>query len=405
MTNSKPGERRPLFLRSLLQVMKPQPGRTQRIQEAPIVKLITESKLPSDVVDLGQGVPFYGPPKEAILAASEALQKESGFKYSPDSGFPDLRETIARKLAFENGVEADPSSNIMVTAGANQAFVNALLSITRPGDHVLVLSPYYFNHVMAIQLAGCKPVVIDTDRNYQPIVERIAERITKHARAVVLVSPNNPTGAVYSRDTINEIGALCAKNGLHLISDETYEHFVYDGAESVSALSLDKDIEHTISLFSFSKSYGMSGYRIGYAVFPAGIYSEMLKVQDTLTICAPSALQVAAEAAMKLGAAYPRQFLPRIEKVRKIFIDRLTGLHFVEMPVTKGSYYFLLRLRTKNSDWNIARKLIEEYGVITIPGEVFGARYPALRVAYANVDESMAVKGISRLEKGLQEIL
>jgi aspartate/methionine/tyrosine aminotransferase len=385
--------------------MKPQPGRTHSIQEAPIVKLISDSKLPSDVVDLGQGVPFYGPPKEAMLAATEALQEESGFKYSPDSGFPALRETIARKLASENRVKADPSNNIMVTAGANQAFVNAILSITRPGDHVLVLSPYYFNHIMAVQLAGCKPVIIDTDRNYQPIVERIGKRISKRARAIVLVSPSNPTGAVYSKDTINEIGALCAKNGIYLITDETYEHFIYDDAKFVSALSLDKEIGHTISLFSFSKSYGMSGYRIGYAIFPAGIYREMLKVQDTLTICAPSPLQVAAEAAMRLGAAYPKQFIPRIERVRKIFIQRLTGLDFVEMPVTKGSYYFLLRLRTKKSDWNIAKRLIEEYGVITIPGGVFGTRYPALRVAYVNVDESMAEKGISRLEKGLQEML
>jgi len=361
--------------------------------------------LPSDVVDLGQGVPFYGPPREAMFAAAEALQKESGFRYSPDSGFPDLRETIARKLASENGVEADPNSNIMVTAGANQAFANAILSITRPGDHILVLSPYYFNHVMAIQLAGCKPVVIDTDRNYQPIVERIRERTSKRARAVVLVSPSNPTGAVYSKDTIKEIGALCARNALYLITDETYEHFVYDDTKFVSALSLDREIEHTISLFSFSKSYGMSGYRIGYAVFPAGIYREMLKVQDTLTICAPSALQVAAEVAMKIGAAYPNQFIPRIEKVRKIFIDRLTGLDLVEMPVTKGSYYFLLRLRMQKSDWNVAKKLIEEYGVITIPGRVFGTRFPALRLAYANVDESTAEKGISRLEKGLREML
>ena len=385
--------------------MKPQPGRTQSIQEAPIVKLISDSKLPSDAVDLGQGVPFYGPPKEAMLAATAALQEESGFKYSPDSGLPVLRETIARKLASENGVEADPSHNIMVTAGANQAFVNAILSITRPGDHVLVLSPYYFNHVMAVQLAGCKPVIIDTDRNYQPIVERVGRRISKRARAIVLVSPSNPTGAVYSKDTINEIGKLCAKNGVYLITDETYEHFTYDDAKFVSALSLDKEIEHTISLFSFSKSYGMSGYRIGYAVFPASIYREMLKVQDTVTICAPSALQFAAEAAMRLGAAYPKQFIPRIERVRKIFVERLTGLDFVEMPVTKGSYYFLLRLRTKKSDWNIAKRLIEEYGVITIPGGVFGTMYPALRVAYANVDESMAEKGISRLEKGLQEML
>jgi aspartate/methionine/tyrosine aminotransferase len=385
--------------------MKRQLGRTWEIQEAPIVKLIADSKFPSDIVDLGQGVPFYGPPKEAMLAAAEALQKESGFRYSPDSGFLDLRQTIARKLASDNGAQADPNINIMVTAGANQAFANAILSITRPGDHVLVLSPYYFNHVMAIQLAGCKPVVVDVNRNYQPIVDRIRRAIGKRARALVLVSPSNPTGAVYSKETLKEVGELCAENGLYLITDETYEHFVYDDAQFVSALSLDKKIEHTISLFSFSKSYGMSGYRIGYAVFPAHLAREMLKIQDTLTICAPSAFQVAAQAAMSLGAVYPSQFIPRIDRVRRVFIERLTGLDLLEMPVTKGSYYFLPRLKTRKSDWNIAKRLIEEHGVVTVPGTVFGTRFPALRLAYANVDERMAEKGILRLERGLREIL
>jgi aspartate/methionine/tyrosine aminotransferase len=385
--------------------MKPQPGRTEKIQEAPIVKLIADSNVPSEVVDLGQGVPFYGPPREAIRAAAGALDKESGFKYSPDAGKASLRQTIAEKLASENRVDADSDNNIMVTAGANQAFVNAILCLTRPGDHVLVLSPYYFNHVMAVELAGCKPVIVDTDSDFQPLVECIGRCITKRVRAVVLVSPNNPTGAVYSKDALREIGALCAENDLYLITDETYEHFVYDDAKHVSALELDKSIEYTISLFSFSKSYGMSGYRIGYAVFPKHLYTEMLKVQDTVTICAPSPLQIAAEAAMKLGAAYPRQFIPRIEKARKIFIERLAGFDFVEMPVTKGSYYFMLRLKTKKSDWDIAKRLIEEYGVITIPGQVFGAKYPALRIAYANVDESLAAKGASRLTRGLKDVL
>lgn len=385
--------------------MKPQPGRTEKIQEAPIVKLIADSNVPSDVVDLGQGVPFYGPPREAIRAAAGALDKESGFKYSPDAGKASLRQTIAEKLASENSVDADSDNNIMVTAGANQAFVNAILCLTRPGDHVLVLSPYYFNHVMAVELAGCKPVIVDTDSDFQPLVECIGRCITKRVRAMVLVSPNNPTGAVYSKDALREIGALCAENDLYLITDETYEHFVYDDAKHVSALELDKSIEYTISLFSFSKSYGMSGYRIGYAVFPKHIYTEMLKVQDTVTICAPSPLQIAAEAAMKLGAAYPRQFIPRIEKARKIFIERLAGFDFVEMPVTKGSYYFMLRLKTKKSDWDIAKRLIEEHGVITIPGQVFGAKYPALRIAYANVDESLAAKGASRLTRGLKDVL
>ena len=385
--------------------MKPQPGRTERIREAPIVKLLADSNVPSDVVDLGQGVPFYGPPAEAIQAASNALDKELGFKYSPDAGMTRLREAISSKLASENRVEADSDSNIMVTAGANQAFVNSILCVTSPGDHVLVLSPYYFNHVMAVELAGCKPIVVDTDRNFQPIVERIAGSMTKRVKAIVLVSPNNPTGAVYSKNALREIGALCAEKGLYLIADETYEHFVYDNAKHVSALQLDKRIEHTVSLFSFSKSYGMSGYRIGYAVFPKHIHAEMLKVQDTVAICAPSPLQIAAEAAIRLGAAYPRQFIPRIEKARKICIDRLADFDLADMPVTKGSYYFLLRLRTKKSDWHIAKRLIEEHGVITIPGQVFGTEYPALRVAYANVDESLAEEGVSRLMRGLKDIL
>jgi aspartate/methionine/tyrosine aminotransferase len=296
-----------------------------------------------------------------------------------------LREAIAEKLAIENGVEADSDRNIMATAGANQAFANAILCLTSPGDRVLVLSPYYFNHVMCIQLADCKPVVVDTDRNYQPLVEKMAEQTTKRIKAVVLVSPNNPTGAVCTRNAIKEIGALCAENDMYLITDETYEHFVYDDAEHVSALAFGRGIDHTISLFSFSKSYGMSGYRIGYAVFPQRIYNEMLKVQDTLTICAPSVLQAAAEAAIKVGSTYPKQFIPRMEKVRKILIERLAHLDSAEMPITNGSYYFLLKLRTKNSDWEIAKKLIEEYGIITIPGEAFGTRYPALRVAYAKL--------------------
>jgi aspartate/methionine/tyrosine aminotransferase len=270
---------------------------------------------------------------------------------------------------------------------------------------VLMSAPYYFNHLMGIQLAGCKPVIVDTDRNYQPLVGRLAEEVTRRTRAMVIVSPNNPSGAVYGAKEIEEISKLCAENDIYLITDDTYEYFVYDDAEYVTALSFDDSIEHTISLFSFSKSYGMPGYRIGYAVFPKHVYNEMLKVQDTLAICAPSSLQLAAEAAIKLGASYPRKFIPQIEKVRRIFIEGLAGLDFAELPITKGSYYFLLRLKTKKEDWAIAKKLVEEYGVITVPGRVFGARYPSLRVAYANVDESIAEKGISRLEKGLREIL
>ncbi len=385
--------------------MKPVRGRTYQVREAPIQKLLSESKVPEDVVDFGQGVPFFGPPREAVLAAAEALDKEHGFKYSPDAGLPSLREAIARKLINENGVKADPETNIMVTSGANQAFSNAILSVTKPGDQVIILAPYYFNHIMAVQLAGCKPVIVDTDSDYQPTVKRIGEKVSRSTRAIVLVSPNNPTGAVYDKNQTKEIEVLCREKDLYLITDDTYEHFVYDDARYTSALEFDKRIDHTVLLYSFSKSYGMSGYRIGYAVFPEHLYADMLKVQDTLTICPPSPLQYGAEAAIALGAAYLKKFMPSIEKVRRVFIERLVGVSGVEMPITKGSYYFLLRLRTKEKDWTIAKKLIEEDGVITVPGEAFGTKYPALRVAYANVDEQRAEEGIRRLKRGLEEIL
>jgi len=197
---------------SLISSMKLEFGRTQKIQEAPIEKILTESKIPDDVIDLGQGVPFYGPPKEAVLAASQALDKESGFKYSPDAGTASLREAIVEKLAIQNGINADAEKNVMVTAGCNQAFVNSVLTVTSPGDHVILLAPYYFNHVMAVQLAGCKPVIVDTDRDYQPQVERIAKNVTKSARAIVLVSPNNPTGAVYGDRQIKAIARICCEN-------------------------------------------------------------------------------------------------------------------------------------------------------------------------------------------------
>jgi len=385
--------------------MNPEPGRTWEIQEAPIHKILTDSKIPEDVIDLGQGLPFFGPPKEAVLAAAEALGKETGFKYSHHAGMRSLREAIAWKLASENGIDADVENNIMVTAGGNQAFANSVLSITKPGDAIILIAPYYFSHIMAVQLAACKAVVVETDSDYQPLVDRIAEKVTKRTKAIVLVSPNNPTGAVYAENQIREIASLCTQNDMYLISDNTYEHFVYDDAEYVSALRFDKAIERTISLYSFSKSYGMAGYRIGCTVFPEHLYSELLKVQDTLTICPPAPLQFAAEAATRLGAAYPKRFIPQIEKARRVFTQRLAGLACAEMPVTKGSYFFLLRLKTEKRDWTIAKRLIEEYGVITIPGEVFGTRYPALRLAYGNVDERLAEEGIARLRRGLEAML
>ncbi len=385
--------------------MPPKFGRTEKVQDAPIQKLLSEVKQPKDTISLGQGIPFFGPPEEAIAAATAALSDELYFKYTEDAGLPSLRGAISKKLDLENKIKVDSDTNVMVTAGGNQAFINAIMAITNLDDDILILSPYYFNTIMAVKLAGCNPITVDTDENYQPNPSTIFSQVTPRTRAIVTISPNNPSGAVYDEDALKQINEFCAKKGIYHISDEAYEHFIFDDANHISALSFDSEITHTISLYSFSKSYGMSGYRVGYMVYPSELHNELLKVQDTIGICPPGPSQAAAEAALKVGSKYPRKFLPTISQVRHMFVDELKAIENIYMPDTKGSFYFLLRLHTNKSSWEIAKRLIEEFGLITIPGEVFGMGSPSLRVSYGNLQVPQAKEGITRLVTGLDEIM
>ncbi|MBS3773215.1 MAG: aminotransferase class I/II-fold pyridoxal phosphate-dependent enzyme [Candidatus Thermoplasmatota archaeon] len=380
-------------------------SRTTEMMDAPIQRLLQQADVPGDVVSLGQGVPFFGPPDAATAAAAKALSTPDGYRYSHDAGHPGLRQAVAGKLRRDNDIAADWERNVIATAGANQAFVNAVLAVTDVGDSVVMVTPYYFNHVMAVQMAGCRPVYVPAGENYVPEVDDIAGALRPDTRAVVTISPNNPTGAVYPPATLRGVNELCADHDIYHISDEPYEHFVYDDARHVSPASYDAGLDHTISLFSFSKSYGMSGYRIGAMAVPADLYSEVLKVQDTVAICPPGPSQAAAAAALQDQGAYPRLFLPTLTENRQVFIDGMADLDGMSLPVTRGAFYFLLQLDTDRSAWDIALRLIEEYGVVTIPGEAFAAAQPALRVAYGNITLTQAREGMRRLAAGLPALL
>jgi aspartate/methionine/tyrosine aminotransferase len=380
-------------------------GRTSGIQEAPIQKLLMECDVPPDAVSLGQGVPFFPPPTEAVEAAKEALDQDRGFRYSEDAGFLSLRESVAKKLDTRNGISADPANSIMITAGANQGFLNAALAITEPGDEMILLTPYYFNHVMALQLANCNPIISQTNTDYQPDLDDIFSKVTDRTRAIVTISPNNPTGAVYSPQALKDINIYCRDNGIYHISDEAYEDFVFDGAEHVSPGAFDTGPNHTISLFSFSKSFGMPGYRVGYMAYPSRLNEEILKVQDTLIICPPGPAQVAAEAALTRIPDYPSRFVAPMNEVRGLFKQQLSDIPKVKITLTKGGYYFFLRLETDRSSWEISRRLIEEFRVVTIPGRAFGDETPSIRLSYGNIDLETAKIGLKRLKDGLASIL
>lgn len=378
--------------------------RTTGIQKAPLVHLFASVDFPADLISLGQGIPFFDPPEQGINAVCQGMRTNSGYRYTVDAGLLTLRKKIAQKFFQQHCLSFDARHHIVVTAGANQAFMNAVLSITCPGDEVIFFRPTYFNYVMGVQLAGCTPIICETDEMYHPKIQDLKKKISEKTKAIVTISPNNPTGAVYTADELEKINDLCAEYDLFHISDEVYEYFVYDNVSHISPFVFDADLDHTIGLFSFSKAFAMSGLRIGYMVVPQCIYEDVIKVQDTIGICAPAVSQMAASAVIQLGNGYVSRFLPVFQKNRDLLKSLFAKESMVNCPVLNGAYYVFLSYSGGISSWSLSRKLIEEYQVIVLPGSVFGSEY-SLRVSYGNLKTDDFKKGLYRLKEGLHQIL
>jgi aspartate/methionine/tyrosine aminotransferase len=318
---------------------------------------------------------------------------------------PRLVQALEAKLATENGIVVRPSSRVVVTAGANMGFMNAVLAVADPGDEVILQAPFYFNHEMAIVMAGCRPVAVPTDEEYQLWVDGIRRAITPATRAVVTISPNNPTGAVYPEATLREVNRLCRERGLYHIHDEAYEYFVYDGARHFSPGSIEGAAGHTISLFSLSKAYGFASWRIGYMVIPGGLVEAVNKIQDTILICPPAIAQVAAIAAIERGASYCRGFLGGLALVRSHVLNEFGRIGDIcGVPRPGGAFYCLVRVRTSLDPTTLAERLIREHRVAVIPGTAFGQiEGCSLRVSYGALEADTVAEGMSRLVEGLRE--
>jgi aspartate/methionine/tyrosine aminotransferase len=296
---------------------------------------------------------------------------------------------------------------VMVTAGGNMAFVHAILAITSPGDDVVLPVPFYFNHEMAIQMAGCTPIRVATDQSYQLDLEAIEAAVTPRTRAIVTVSPNNPTGAVFPEEALRAVNRLCRERGLYHISDEVYEYFTYGATRHVSPGSFDGAHGHTISLFSLSKAYGFAGWRIGYMAYPAALGDAIAKVQDTVLVCPPVISQIAAVAAMEVGPAYCRRHLPPLADIRAIVGAELGSLEpLCTVPPADGAFYCFVRVNAEADPMTVAERLIREHRVAVIPGTAFGMTTGCyFRVAYGALQKDTVAEGIGRLVRGLRAIL
>jgi aspartate/methionine/tyrosine aminotransferase len=376
--------------------------------QAPIVPIIGGiiRQVPG-TISLGQGVVHYGPPQAALDAVSRALATPSTHEYQDGAGLPELVDRLALKLRAENGIDVARGVGIMVTAGANMAFMHAVLAITAPGDEVILNVPFYFNHEMAIQMADCVPVRVATDERYQPRLEALRAAITDRTRAIVTVTPNNPSGAVFSEEALRDINALCRDRGIYHIADEVYEYFTYGSARHVSSGAFPAAEGHTIAMYSLSKAYGFAGWRIGYMTYPEHLADAMAKSQDTILVCAPVASQLAAIAALDVGRAYCEPHVRELASIRDVVFSELSALApLASVPAADGAFYCLLKVHTDQDPMTIAERLIREYQVAVIPGPAFGMTDGCyFRVAYGALQKATVAEGIGRLVAGLRAIV
>ena len=373
--------------------------------QAPVMGLVADLiQQHPGTISLGQGVAHYGPPEAALRHVQDFIRTPPAHGYGYGTGRKKLRAAIAEKLRAEN--QLDGEFEVVVTAGSNMAYFEAMLAITDPGDEVILIAPYYFNHEMAVGIADCRPVIVQLGPNFVPDVDAIKAHLSHRTRAIVTVSPNNPTGVVYSPALLQEINRLCAESGIYHISDEAYEYFTFDRTHHYSPGATPGAAGHTISLYSFSKSYGMAGWRLGYMALPAHLLPAVKKIQDTNVICASLTSQHAALAALEVGPDYCRQYLAGFDEVRKMVLERLAGLEpRLHVACAKGAFYVFMNLNTTLTSYAVCERLIREYRVAVIPGSTFGHAMPSIRIAYGNLTEHAIMEGMDRLCMGLRVLL
>jgi aminotransferase len=354
-------------------------------------------------VSLAVGEPGFPTPPHIVDAACRALH--DGFtKYSPNPGYLDLREAIADKIDRVNGYRVDPVSEVFVTVGAMQALALTFMVGIDPGDEVLVTDPSYTNFEGTITLAGGRAVFVPTDpaRGYLPHAEDVAAAITPRTRAILVNSPGNPTGAVYPRDLLHAIAELAVRHDLLLISDETYAALTYGDIRNVSPASFPGLRDRTVSIYSFSKEYAMTGWRIGYLTGPAAMLETMAPVQEAMASCVNAATQRAALAALRGPQDRVETMRQAYQRRRDLVVERLARVVGVRCPKPDGAFYAFPDVRGITQDTvRLAERLLFEHRVVVSPGEAFGPRSGGfLRLSYACSDEDLA-EGLTRLETGL----
>lgn len=350
------------------------------------------------VISLGQAVPWFPPPTSALAAARNAIGQPEINRYVTDPGLPSLREALAGRLS---GVADGPisASDVLITAGANHAFTLVLNTIVDAGDEVILHAPYFTNHHGAIVAAGATPIEAPVADRHTFAVRwsDIEPRVTPRTKAVVLCNPSNPTGApVIPADGHHIVRELLSR-GIFVISDETYLHFVYD-TDHWSAASVAGWRDGVIVIGTFSKSFGMMGWRVGFMLADTAVCAQSVKVQDAMIICAPAISQVAAEAAVRADWRYASGFHDELRARQRVLVQGLGAIPRVHWTPAGGGLFAFARIDGCGDSSLLARDLLEQAHVVTIPGAAFGSSGEGyLRISYGCAAETELTEAVHRI--------
>lgn len=341
----------------------------------------------ADLIDLGQAILGLPPPRAAMDGVRAFLDEPGPHPYSPDPGLPELRDAIAQMLRSRKQIAHATGGGVMVTCGANQAFANALLTVTQPGDEIITFDPGYFDHGYTIRMAGCTEVPVPltlAGNSYAFDLDAVVAAMTNKTRAVVLVSPGNPTGAVAPKAFVEQLCDLCRARGVWVLSDETYDFLTFDPAVHTSPAAVTDD-DRVVVIGTFSKIFGMAGWRVGYFHGSTQLMEEAFKVQDALVVCAPVASQRAVLSALPEMDAYLSEARAELRARRDALLNSLDGWSAARTTTPDGATFLLAKLTDNVDDVAFCQHILRDSGVVTVPGSAFGKQgRGTVRLSFGN---------------------
>lgn len=352
-------------------------------------------------ISLAQGIPSFDTAHHIKEAAKKAMDHNLTDRYTPGYGIPELRTAIVQKLEKDNGIKAT-EEEIIVTHGAIEAIMASFLTICNADDEVVVISPDYASHVTQIQIArhGGKPIYVslnESEHGWSLDTAKLESAITPRSKAIVITNPCNPTGKVYTKAELKEIARIALKYNLFIISDETYEYFTFDGKEHISIGSFPEVQDRVISIMSTSKSYCMTGWRIGYLVANKFLAHHIFKIHDSLVTCPTAVSQYAALEAITGKQDVVQTYKKAFEKKRKIVMDAISKTDTLSFIKPEGAYYAFIKINKPVDDYDLAVRMVHEAKVGVIPGSAFGlGGENHIRVSFGG-DEEELKEGVRRM--------